>query len=75
MGGVCGIATTAGAARQAFPDLVMIRDRRILFCELKSERGRVREEQQDWLQALNRAGAEWYVWRPRNWDEVVEVLR
>ena len=47
---------------------------RVIFAELKSDRGRFEPGQRDWLTALQQAGAEVYVWRPADWDEIVEVL-
>ena len=58
-----------------FPDIVAVRGSRLLFCELKSERGAVRSEQRDWLEALEAAGQEAYLWRPRDWDAITETLR
>lgn len=59
---------------KGWPDLVLVRER-IVFVELKTNRGRVRPEQDDWIAALEHAGQEVYIWRPRDWDEAVEVLR
>lgn len=39
-----------------FPDLVMVRRGRLVFAELKSAKGAVRDEQHDWLLALKRCG-------------------
>lgn len=47
-----------------FPDLVMVRPRRLVFAELKRERGRVSQEQTQWIFELQGAGAEVYLWRP-----------
>jgi hypothetical protein len=47
-----------------FPDLVMAGHGRLVFAELKSHRGRIRPDQQRWINALAEAGAEVYVWRP-----------
>lgn len=35
-----------------FPDCVMVRPPRLIFTELKSEKGKVTEEQEDWLEIL-----------------------
>ena len=50
-----------------FPDLVLVRGKRLLFAELKSEKGKTRPEQREWLCALTRAGAEALVWSPADW--------
>lgn len=57
-----------------FPDLTMVRGDRVLFVELKSERGRVSPHQEAWLEALRAAGAEVAVWRPRDWPKIVSAL-
>jgi hypothetical protein len=58
-----------------FPDWVLVRDGRLVFAELKSEDGQVRQDQREWLDALSEvAGAEVYVWRPSDYDEIVRVL-
>lgn len=49
-----------------FPDLVMVRDGRVVFAELKSETGRLSAGQQGWLDDLGAAG-ECHVWRPADW--------
>tara|TARA_R110000803_G_scaffold41392_1_gene89004 strand:- start:318 stop:653 length:336 start_codon:yes stop_codon:yes gene_type:complete len=46
-----------------FPDLVMVRDR-VIFVELKSEVGKLGPGQQDWLDSVEAAGVESYLWRP-----------
>lgn len=57
-----------------FPDLVLIRDR-VIFAELKTSSGKVRDAQKLWIGLLERAGGEVYLWRPDDFDEVHEILR
>jgi len=47
-----------------WPDLVMVRDRRLLVRELKSMRGRVTPAQDTWLTELALAGVDAGVWTP-----------
>lgn len=58
-----------------FPDLVLVREQRLVFAELKTDRGRIRPEQQEWLERLHETGAEVYVWRPRDFELVHRRLR
>ena len=65
-----------------FPDLVLVRKGVLVFAELKSEKGVVSTEQQEWLRDLSivathtgAVGA--CVWRPRHWHDgtIEETLR
>lgn len=48
-----------------FPDLVMVRGERLIFAELKTEKGKLSEKQQAWLDDLCRLPyASIRVWRP-----------
>jgi hypothetical protein len=80
-----------------FPDLVMVhrgestqtvpRNCRLVFAELKTEKGRTSEAQARWLEALGvvlaRGGAMEFqeprstvhLWRPSDWPEIERVLR
>jgi hypothetical protein len=60
-------------SEKGWPDLVLVRER-ILFAELKSETGTTTPDQDDWLEALRRAGAEVYLWRPRDWPVIAATL-
>lgn len=51
-----------------FPDLVMTRRGRLIFAELKSEKGRLTPQQHEWMDALvGRKDWEVYLWRPADW--------
>lgn len=65
-----------GNSSPGFPDLTLVRGRRLVFAELKGHRGRVEPAQDEWLDLLAEVpGVEVYVWRPRDWRDVVEALR
>jgi hypothetical protein len=65
--------TPVAADGKGWPDLVLVRDR-VLYRELKSERGTLSVEQQDWGHALKLAGADYDTWRPLQWyDGTIEA--
>lgn len=60
-----------------FPDLTLVNPPagRVIFAELKTQRGRVRPEQRTWLWALEKCpSVEVALWRPSQWDEIVAAL-
>ena len=59
---------------KGFPDLVLVRER-VVFAELKSQRGNRSAEQVVWGDNLLAAGAEYHVWRPSDMDDIEKVLR
>lgn len=58
-----------------FPDLVLIRRPRIVWVELKADRGRLTGEQRAWLDDLRACGQEVFLWRPSDFREIEKVLR
>lgn len=70
-----GWRTAVAGDGAGWPDLVLVKDGRLVVAELKSAAGRVRDEQRRWLEALEAAGVETHVWRPDDWDAILEVLR
>lgn len=55
------------------PDLILVRERAV-WAELKTGKGRLREEQRVWLDALANGGAEVYLWRPSDLEEIQRIL-
>ena len=72
-GWLCYHTYNSQRSQAGFPDLVLVRGDRLIFAELKREKGRLTESQRTWLSALDET-AETYVWRPSDWDAVIEVL-
>jgi hypothetical protein len=71
-----GHATAVQADGAGYPDLTMVRGSRLLFVELKGEKGRVAQAQAEWLYALSQAVPGCVtVWRPSDWPEVERTLR
>ena len=78
-------------SESGFPDLVMVRNGRLLFVELKSAKGVTTEAQHAWLLALGEVvesegdsgygsggtGIGVHLWRPEHWHDgtIEEVLR
>jgi len=61
-----------------FPDEVLVRRGRLIFAELKSDKGKLSAEQEAWLEDLRRvaiARVEVYVWRPSDMARIAEILR
>lgn len=55
-----------------FPDLLMIsRDGRIMFRELKTDRGVLTPDQERWGRELGDRGVDHAVWRPDDWPAIV----
>lgn len=57
-----------------WPDLFLVRGPRIVVAELKVD-GKLTTEQEAWLLALGGAGLMVYVWRPKDWSQIEQVLR
>lgn len=58
-----------------FPDCVLAKPPRLIFAELKSEKGKTSQEQDEWLNILAECGQEVYLWKPRDVDRIIEILR
>ena len=70
-----GWRTAVQADGAGFPDLVLVRPPKCLFIELKSETGQLSPKQEQWLRELsNCLGIAVCVWRPSDFEQIVEVL-
>ena len=60
-----------------YPDLTMwnVQQKRLIFAELKREKGKVSESQKIVLSELSTLGVEVYLWRPSDWDSILEIFK
>jgi len=72
--------TNSRRSNFGFPDWVLVKPPRLIFAELKSEVGKLTDEQEKWRAGLlevesgSHGMVQHYVWRPRDYPEVVEIL-
>lgn len=57
-----------------YPDLVMLKGKRMVVVELKMPKGSLTAEQYFWLEAYMKVTPDVYLWYPDDWEEMVEVL-
>lgn len=62
------------------PDLLLVREDRLIFAELKREKGKLSDTQAEWLSILGGVEdatehVEVWTWRPSDWPVIEEVLR
>lgn len=73
-----GYRTAMQGSGTGFPDLVLVsltpRPRPLLFRELKSDEGVLDDDQKAWRDALEAAVQDIGIWRPRDWDRIVEEM-
>ena len=67
---------SAISGEPGYPDLVLVRGNRLIFAELKSDKGRLSPGQKEWIALLQGIPSiEVYVWRPKDWDEIEATLK
>jgi len=64
----------SGTLGAGWPDLILIRQDRIIAAELKSARGTVTPLQKRVMTVLQGALLEVHVWRPRDWALIEQLL-
>ena len=57
-----------------YPDLFLVRGKRMLFRELKTGTGKLRPKQEQFINAIKEAGGDVKVWRPCDWEEIKDTL-
>ena len=66
--------TDSRRSKPGFPDLCIVGNR-VIFLELKTERGIVSKEQQAWIDRINASTGGWArVVRPSDWDLIYKLL-
>ena len=67
--------TPVAADGKGFPDLVLVREPRLIFAEVKAGTS-VSIEQRQWLDHLEGVpGIEVYVWKVKDWPQVQDILK
>ncbi len=72
-----GWRTAVSGDGAGWPELICVRGAEIFAAELKSATGKLSAEQIRWLEALEAAGVDTYVWRPTaaDWREIEAILK
>ena len=70
-----GWVTPVSADGKGFPDVLLLKDKRLVVVEAKSESGKLSPSQYDWLEKFGRAKAEVFCWTPSDRETILEVLK
>ena len=70
-----GKAIPTVQGNSGFPDLVLLRGKRLIFAELKVGKNKPSDEQLQWIAMLDEVhGVEVHLWRPEQWSQILVVL-
>jgi hypothetical protein len=67
-------STPVGADGAGWPDLTLVKGRRLIFAEIKAQAGVTSPDQDIWLDCLKQTGAAVFIWKPSDWDSIQKVL-
>jgi hypothetical protein len=74
-GWLCYHTYDSRRCQAGYPDLALCHPRgEYLLVELKTDKGRLRPAQRQWIDALRSAGIETWIWRPKDFDQIVARL-
>jgi hypothetical protein len=71
-------STPVQADGAGFPDLIILKDALAypgIAAEIKSEQGKLTIKQRMWLRLFYYAGFKVAVWRPRDWEKILTVIK
>lgn len=66
--------TPVAADGKGFFDLELVRER-LVKIELKVDYNKPTPEQEEWCTAYTKAGVEWYVFFPEDWETILKTLQ
>ena len=61
-------------SNEGWPDRIFVRRPDVFAAELKKQNGIVSDDQQWWIDELRACGWDVRIWRPSDWEEIVERL-
>ena len=64
----------ARRSTKGFPDYICVRER-VIFMEIKGDKGELTQHQQEWIDLLRCAGQEVYCWWPKDTYEMIAMLK
>lgn len=71
-----GWRTAVAGDGSGFPDCCIVKPPRVIFAELKSNKGKLSAFQEHWLNLLKQCpGVEVYLWRPDDIEDVARILQ
>lgn len=74
-GWTCYHTYRSDKSEPGFPDLLLVRPQRVIFAELKTDRGKLSQPQRRWLELLGGCDSvETYLWRPMMWAQIEKTL-
>jgi hypothetical protein len=71
---VTGWKTAVQGDARGFPDLLLLKGDVLIAAELKVGNNRLSPQQAAWLAAFRAAGVAAYLWYPRDWPEIEQVI-